>query len=132
MQWAQGAWCSPSGQRHWSLTSFSANALDLLLLFYLFIKEQHNKQCSLRIHFPEPGVGGRRIELQALELFSSFPLNLFLLKSTPRGNRPEICLILHLKGFPGGASGKEPARQCRRHKRCRFEPWFGKILWRKA
>ena len=22
-----------------------------------------------------------------------------------------------LKGFPGGASGKEPARQCRRHKR---------------
>ena len=25
-------------------------------------------------------------------------------------------------GFPGGASGKEPACQCRRHKRCRFDP----------
>ena len=25
------------------------------------------------------------------------------------------------KGFPGGASGKKPACQCRRYKRCRFE-----------
>ena len=35
-------------------------------------------------------------------------------------------------GFPGGASGKEPAYQCRRHKRHRFNPWVGKIPWRKA
>jgi hypothetical protein len=33
-------------------------------------------------------------------------------------------------GFPGGASGKELASQCRRHKRLRF--WDGKILWRRA
>ena len=33
-----------------------------------------------------------------------------------------------LKGFPGGASGKEPACQCRRH---RFDPWVGKISWRR-
>ena len=26
-----------------------------------------------------------------------------------------------------GASGKEPAWQCRRHKRCGFSPWLGKI-----
>ena len=26
-------------------------------------------------------------------------------------------------GFPGGASGKEPACQCRRHKRSGFNPW---------
>ena len=26
------------------------------------------------------------------------------------------------QGFPGGASGKEPACQCRRHKRHRFDP----------
>ena len=25
--------------------------------------------------------------------------------------------------FPGGASGKEPTCQCRRHKRCGFNPW---------
>ena len=34
--------------------------------------------------------------------------------------------------FPGGASGKEHACQCRRHKRLRFDPWFGKIPWRRA
>ena len=30
-------------------------------------------------------------------------------------------------GFPGGASGKEPACQCRRTKRQWFKPWVGKI-----
>ena len=29
--------------------------------------------------------------------------------------------------FPGGASGTEPAWQCRRCERCRFNPWVGKI-----
>ena len=39
-----------------------------------------------------------------------------------------------LPGFPGGASGKEPACQCRRLKRYRygFDPWVGKIPWRRA
>ena len=32
-------------------------------------------------------------------------------------------------GFPGGASGKEPACQYRRHKRLGFNPWVGKIPW---
>ena len=35
-------------------------------------------------------------------------------------------------GFPGGASGKEPIGQSRRHKRHRFNHWFGKIPWRRA
>ena len=35
------------------------------------------------------------------------------------------------QGFPGGASGKEPACQCRRRKRHRFNPWVGKIPWRR-
>ena len=34
-------------------------------------------------------------------------------------------------GFPGGTSGKEPTCQCRRRKRCRFDPWVGKIPWRR-
>ena len=34
------------------------------------------------------------------------------------------------RGFPGGASGKEPACQRRRHKRCGFHPWVRKIPWR--
>ena len=30
-------------------------------------------------------------------------------------------------GFPGGASGNEPACQCRRCRRPGFNPWVGKI-----
>ena len=33
--------------------------------------------------------------------------------------------------FPGGASGKEPTCQCRRHKRHGFNPWIRKIPWRR-
>ena len=33
--------------------------------------------------------------------------------------------------FPGGGSGKEPACQCRRHERHGFNPWVGKIPWRR-
>ena len=32
-------------------------------------------------------------------------------------------------GFPGGTSDKESACQCRRHKRCGFDPWARKIPW---
>ena len=34
--------------------------------------------------------------------------------------------------IPGGASHKEPDCQCRRCERCRFDPWVGKIPWRRA
>ena len=34
--------------------------------------------------------------------------------------------------FPDGDSGKEPTCQCRRHKRLGFDPWVGKIPWRRA
>ena len=37
-----------------------------------------------------------------------------------------------LREFPGGASGKELAGQCGRLKRCSFDPWVGKIPWRRA
>ena len=37
----------------------------------------------------------------------------------------------HYRGFPGGASGKEHACQCRRHKGCEVDPWAGKIPWRR-
>ena len=36
------------------------------------------------------------------------------------------------EGFPGGASGKEPICQCRKHKRLGFDPWVRKIPWRRA
>ena len=31
--------------------------------------------------------------------------------------------------FSGGASGKDPACQCRRHNRRGFSPWVGKMPW---
>ena len=37
-----------------------------------------------------------------------------------------------LQGFPGGATGKEPAYKCRKLKRRGFNPWVGKIPWRRA
>ena len=36
-----------------------------------------------------------------------------------------------LAGFPGGASGEEPACQCGRGKRCGFSPWVRKIPWKR-
>ena len=36
------------------------------------------------------------------------------------------------RGFPGGASGKEPACQCWRCRRHGFDPWVGEIPWRRA
>ena len=40
-----------------------------------------------------------------------------------------VIFLKHLKDFSGGASGKEPASQCRRHKRCGFDSWVRKIPW---
>ena len=42
-----------------------------------------------------------------------------------------FCDLSYPLDFPGGASGKEPASQCRRWKRCGFDPWVGKIPWRR-
>ena len=38
----------------------------------------------------------------------------------------------HLGTYFPGANGKEPACQCRRHKRHGFDPWARKVPWRKA
>ena len=35
------------------------------------------------------------------------------------------------KGLPSGTSGKEPTYKCRRPRRPRFNPWVGKIPWRR-
>ena len=47
---------------------------------------------------------------------------------------PSHCFLLDFpgKGLPGYSSGKEPACQCRRHKRHGFDPWVRKILRRRS
>ena len=40
--------------------------------------------------------------------------------------------IIHVsgaEGFLGGTNGKEPACQCKRCRRCGFNPWVRKISW---
>ena len=49
-------------------------------------------------------------------------------KSLGALNSPYLGLSLVL----GGASGKEPACQCRRRKKQEFDPWVRKIPWRRA
>ena len=39
---------------------------------------------------------------------------------------------MYIWDFPGGASGKELACQCRRHMRHGFDPWVQKITWRRV
>ena len=59
---------------------------------------------------------------------------LLWLKNDLRGQGKEVSLrfLWNLGGYgQGGASGKELACQCRRHKWCRFHPWVGKIPWRR-
>ena len=50
----------------------------------------------------------------------------------------EICLLFFFgsklcvwMGLPRWLNGKESVYQCRRHKRCRLDPWVRKILWRR-
>ena len=46
-------------------------------------------------------------------------------------NSAHLLLVLHRcsldEGFPVGISGKELASQCRKYKRCRFNPWVRTI-----
>ena len=47
--------------------------------------------------------------------------------------RGRCCTHLgRMLGFPGGASGKEAASQCTKCKGWGFDPWVGKIPWRRA
>ena len=43
-----------------------------------------------------------------------------------------ICGTCHILGLPRWHSGKKSACQCRRCKRCGFNPWVGKIPCRRA
>ena len=63
-----------------------------------------------------------------------FPVALQTLGGNKWGwrNMPIFFLSLYIMGFPGGTSGKEPACQCRRHKRCGIDHWVRKIPWRRA
>ena len=57
-------------------------------------------------------------------------------EENPQSNNLKVLInwvcLLHVWGFPGGTSGKEPTCQRRRQKRQAFDPRVGKIPWRRA
>ena len=47
------------------------------------------------------------------------------------GNPSYFSSPVLLQGLPWWPSGKEPAFQCERHRRCKFDLWVGKITLEK-
>ena len=84
-----------------------------------------------------PALAGRSLDLEpnavlCLSYSLEAPLSLEVcpnIKAFQHLKKREIC---HGVGFPGGTGGKEPATECRRRKRRKFEPWVGKSPWRRA
>ena len=83
--------------------------------------------------------GGIWLRIYICFCFLSFPTFVFLTlcKNSSYFRLPQSSFANEwryksIKSFPGGTSGKEPICQCRRHKRCGFYPWAGKIPWRRA
>ena len=54
----------------------------------------------------------------------------FSLSFTPLSRGSLVPLHFLPLGWYGGTSGEESACQCRRPKKCRFDPWVRKIPWR--
>ena len=61
-----------------------------------------------------------------------FPWPAVSVLTNPGKSYSPLATLLLVLGFSGGDRGKEPICQCRRHKRCGFDPWVGKIPWRRA
>ena len=53
-----------------------------------------------------------------------------MLSQTGRFHSLLYCWVI-LFGLPRWHSGKESDRHCRRRKRCGFDPWVKKVLWRR-
>ena len=64
--------------------------------------------------------------LSCLKMPSQFDGHfLFPLSSNKKGGEGRV------RGLPSWLSGKESTCQCKRHRRGRFDPWVGKIPWRR-
>ena len=70
----------------------------------------------------------------ATDTFATTCMDLEIIRLRGVSQRKTNITSYHLYdgGFPGGASSKEPTCWCRRHKRWGFDPWVGKIPWRRA
>ena len=82
--------------------------------------KRQNRSCVL-VQCGWQALGHQRTQVHRWEVLAGFLGGPVLLVEE------ELCPC-----FPGGASGIEPACQCRRQRRPRFHPWVGKIPWRRA
>ena len=93
--------------------------------------EQHypgDQGCASNWAPDRPSTGPLLQEHQQLSMRASCCLWLF--PATATWNL--LLMSTWYSSFPGGASGKELACQCRRHKRRGFHPWVGKVPRRRA
>ena len=74
-----------------------------------------------------------------LQIIFCFPACNFGIKEVPlttltciKCDFPFSGEVHNYEGFPGGTSCKEPACQCRRHKRLGFDPWVRMFPWRRT
>ena len=98
-------------------------------LVYSQLAMQPSPPCNLRTFFSSPKETHNPQHILLLLFFQPLVITYLHLSLNLAFNLDEI---IQYVSFPGGASGKEPACQCRRCKRCRFDPWAGKILWRRT
>ena len=77
------------------------------------------------LHYPESWAAQAR---------GKVPLNLgWTLEMNSRSSNSHGILVPTVwRGFPGGTGGKEHTCQCRRLNKGGFDPWVGKIPWRRA
>ena len=70
---------------------------------------------------------GQHCNQSALFWLPPFLMPPWALKALSPSSHPVLDIALSA----GGTSDKELTCQCRRHKRCEFNPWVGKIPWRR-
>ena len=100
--------------------------------FFSFFLNPWIAQCPRPTFFPVENLAKAPITLCHHTLYTDTCRGALLpFKSYLRSHSFGQLTFLSFWGFPGDASAKEPASQCRRHKRCRFKLWEGKIPWRR-
>ena len=110
----------------WHLESLSSKESQLY--------KTHAEKCQCQHEIQRTSKRWVTILLSMIKYKKAEFLFLFL-KSSLRGSQwieASKRIIPNKGGFPNGANGKEPTCQCRRHKRHGFDPWVGRILWRRA
>ena len=94
------------------------NIFVLIIAFYFMVLHQAGEECDRQ----SPTKWGERIYTMRV-LITKMTEDGFCDNNNNSNNQVPVYMYI---GLPGGLSGKESACQCRR---CRFDPWVGKIPW---